>query len=98
MLTRWGFTTVFDTGSNGDNTRALRDRIESGEVMGPGIYTTREILFPENGTPLPAVFQALGFMVDEMPEVGSAADGVAAARRVLEGGADAVKVYAAVWW
>jgi imidazolonepropionase-like amidohydrolase len=98
MLTRWGFTTVFDTGSNLDNTLAIRGRIESGEVMGPRIYTTGEILFPKNGRPLPAIIVALGFMVDEMPEVGTPAEGVEAAQRALEGGADAVKVYAAVWW
>src|SRR6266852_4913045 len=35
MLTRFGFTSVFDLSSMWDNTRRLRDRIESGEVPGP---------------------------------------------------------------
>ena len=34
MLTRWGFTTVWDLGSDPNNTLALRQRIESGEVSG----------------------------------------------------------------
>src|SRR5881394_1062385 len=32
MLTRYGYTSVFDIGSMWENTRALRGRIESGEV------------------------------------------------------------------
>jgi dihydroorotase-like cyclic amidohydrolase len=34
MLTRYGFTSVFDIGSMWENTRQLRARIESGEVCG----------------------------------------------------------------
>ncbi|MCR6655629.1 MAG: amidohydrolase family protein [Opitutus sp.] len=39
IFTRWGFTTVFDVASDVDNTLALRDRIERGEVSGPRILT-----------------------------------------------------------
>ena len=46
MLTRWGFTTVFDTGSPLKNTLALRKRIETGAVDGPTFFTTGEILLP----------------------------------------------------
>src|SRR3954447_20577356 len=35
MLTHSGFTTVVDTGSEGENTIALRRRVESGQVLGP---------------------------------------------------------------
>jgi len=51
MLTRFGFTTVLDTGSNPDNTLALRERIESGEIPGPRIYTAGSPLYPEDGIP-----------------------------------------------
>ena len=34
MLTHSGFTTVVDTGSDGENTIALRRRVDSGEVAG----------------------------------------------------------------
>ncbi len=40
MLTRWGFTTVFDIGSNPNDTLALRKRVDAGEIAGPKIYTT----------------------------------------------------------
>ena len=46
MLTRYGFTSVFDLGSMWENTRRLRDRIESGEVPGPRIRSTGEGLVP----------------------------------------------------
>src|SRR5262249_12704175 len=35
MVTRYGFTSVFDIGSAGDNTRSIRRRIQNGEVTGP---------------------------------------------------------------
>ena len=47
MLTRYGFTSVFDTGSKWENTRRLRERIESGEMAGPRIHTAGEIIYPE---------------------------------------------------
>jgi len=39
MLTRYGFTSVVDTGSLLSNTVALRRRVESGDVAGPRILT-----------------------------------------------------------
>jgi imidazolonepropionase-like amidohydrolase len=51
MLTRYGFTTVVDTGSVPLNTIALRSRIEAGEVHGPRILTAGAPLYPKNGIP-----------------------------------------------
>jgi imidazolonepropionase-like amidohydrolase len=51
MLTTSGFTTVVDIGSDPVNTIALRQRIESGEVPGPRIYTAGLPLFPPNALP-----------------------------------------------
>ena len=51
MLTHSGFTTVVDTGSDGDNTIALRQRIESGEVPGPRIFTSGAPIFPAHALP-----------------------------------------------
>jgi len=60
MLSRWGFTTVWDLSSNVANTLALRRRIESGEVPGPRILMAGAI-FPANGHPafLPPEMQLL---------------------------------------
>jgi imidazolonepropionase-like amidohydrolase len=51
MLTRYGFTTVFDTGSDQANTVALRSRIERGEVRGPRIRTAASPIYPADGIP-----------------------------------------------
>jgi imidazolonepropionase-like amidohydrolase len=51
MLTRWGFTTVWDLGSEPNNTLAIRQRVESGEVAGPQILMAGDI-FPKGGHPV----------------------------------------------
>ena len=51
MLTRYGFTTVFDTASDQANTFALRVRVEKGEIPGPRILTVGLPLFPPDGIP-----------------------------------------------
>jgi imidazolonepropionase-like amidohydrolase len=58
MLTHSGFTTVVDTGSDGSNTIALRQRIESGEIPGPHIYTAGVPLYP---------FHALPYYLQDLP-------------------------------
>src|SRR5262249_4273188 len=37
MLTRWGFTSVWDLGSQPQNTLTIRKRVENGEMPGPRI-------------------------------------------------------------
>ena len=44
MLTQYGFTSVWDTWSMWDNTRRIRERIESGEIPGPRIRSTGEAM------------------------------------------------------
>ena len=58
MLTRWGFTTVWDLGANPDNSLPLRRRVNAGEVPGPTIFLAGSI-FPKDGHPayLPAEMQ-----------------------------------------
>ncbi len=85
MLTRWGFTTVFDTGSELKNTLALKKRIESGTVDGPLIFTTGDILFPPGAK-------------DARFQIATTSEAVAASRELLDGGADALKVYAQAFW
>ncbi len=51
MLTRWGFTTVWDLGSLSSKTLEIRHRVEIGEVLGPRILMAGEI-FPEHGHPV----------------------------------------------
>ena len=58
MLTRWGFTTVWDLGSDPRDSLPLRQRVNSGEVPGPNIRFAGSI-FPKGGHPvyLPAELQ-----------------------------------------
>src|SRR5436190_13040206 len=48
MLTRWGFTTVWDIGADPSDSLPLRRRVNSGEVLGPTIFLAGSI-FPANG-------------------------------------------------
>src|SRR5262249_26464105 len=101
MLTQYGFTSVFDTWSAWENTRRLRDRIESGEIAGPRIRSTGEAVFPKGGgaieTATQASWGALGFMPLERlqaPRVADAPEAVEAATKLLAAGTDALKLYA----
>ena len=88
MLTRWGFTTVFDLGSFPDNTHALRARVNNGEIAGPRIFTVLAPLYPENGIPvyLPAEFR--------IPQATAPAVARAMAEQDLSLGANGIKVFA----
>jgi imidazolonepropionase-like amidohydrolase len=93
MLTRWGFTSVFDIGSLPGRTRELRRRIEAGELPGPAILTTDALFFPAGGTPIYVrdLFASLG--VPSM-EVATPEQAATRARRQLAEGADGVKMMA----
>jgi len=95
MLTRYGFTSVFDLGSPWENTRRIRERIESGEVPGPRIRSTGEMLLGKGWMPPEAVVRALGLMVVQQPEVTDAAEALAASKQLLDRGTDGLKMYAA---
>jgi len=93
MLTRYGFTSVFDIGSMWSNTRALRERIESGEVPGPRIRSTGEGLVPIGGNPSDVVLGMMGVMKTPLPEVGDAEQATAATKKLLADGIDGIKVF-----
>ena len=91
MLTRWGFTTVFDIGSDPRNTLPLRKRIEAGELPGPKIYTTAGTIFPENGLPFylpPAMAPIL-----KQFEAATPADAERIVKNQLAMGADGIKLF-----
>ena len=93
LLTRWGFTTVFDIASVLENTNNIRRRIESGEVRGPRILTVGEPFYAKGGTPV----YIRGFLQENhlsLPEVESAAQGVERVRQQIRDGADGIKIFA----
>lgn len=93
MLTRWGFTTVFDVSSFNGNPAALRRRIEAGEITGPHILYVDTPFFPEDGTPvyIRDLLEELGV---PSAEVGSPEEARGRAARQLAAGADGVKLFA----
>jgi imidazolonepropionase-like amidohydrolase len=93
MLTRYGFVAAFDLSSIWENTRLLRDRIESGEVRGPRIYSTGLALIPANpGLPPAAVNNFMGWVNLAPPEIADAAQALAHARRLMDSGVDGIKL------
>jgi imidazolonepropionase-like amidohydrolase len=93
MLTRYGFTTVFDTASDVLNTVALRQRIEKGDIRGPRILTAGIPLYPPDGIPF--------YLRDLPPEVlakmnqqpRNAAEARENVRQNLASGADGTKLF-----
>lgn len=94
MLTRYGFTSVFDLGSSWENTRRLRDRIESGEIPGPKIRSTGPGLVPPGALPSDQVIGLMGLMKFAAPEISDPAQAAAAARKLLDEGVDGIKLFA----
>ena len=93
MLTRWGFTTVFDVASVLDNTNIIRRRIVSGEIPGPRILTVGEPFYSKGGTPI----YIRGFLAENhisLPEVDSVPQAVMRVRRQIRNGADGIKIFA----
>jgi imidazolonepropionase-like amidohydrolase len=93
MLTRWGFTTVFDIASVLQNTNLIRDRIQSGEVKGPRILTVGEPFWVKGGTPI-YVKSFLEANRISIPEVDSAAQAKERVGQQVRDGADGIKIFA----
>ena len=91
MLTRWGFTTVWDIGSNPYDTLALRKRVDSGDVLGPKIYTTAGNILPENGIPVYIPKDLAGQL--KQFEAATPADAARIAQAQLAMGADGLKLF-----
>ena len=86
MLTHWGFTTVWDLGSDPNNTLALRQRIESGELPGPQIHIAGD-LFPQGGHPV--------YLPPEMhlPEAATPQQATEMSKQYLQMGLDGIKLF-----
>jgi predicted dehydrogenase/imidazolonepropionase-like amidohydrolase len=93
MLTRWGFTTVFDIASILSNTNLIRERIARGEVRGPRILTVGEPFFPKDGIPV-YIKPFLEANQIVLPEDASPSDAVERVKRQVQQGADGIKIFA----
>ncbi|MBL8176130.1 MAG: amidohydrolase family protein [Bryobacterales bacterium] len=93
MTTRYGFTAVFDLGSVGDTTRAIRRRIEKGEIHGPHIRTTGEVIAAPGAIPAANLLRMLGNTAAANHEVSTAEQAVSATRALLDSGVDGIKIH-----
>jgi imidazolonepropionase-like amidohydrolase len=93
MLTRWGFTTVFDIASVLQNTSLIRRRIEGGEVKGPRILTVGEPFWEKGGTPI-YIKDFLEANHIDIPDVESTAQAKERVRQQIRDGADGIKIFA----
>jgi len=86
MLTRWGFTTVWDLGSDPRNSLLLRRRVNSGEVLGPNILFAGN-MFPKGGHPV--------YVPSDVPlrEVAIPDEAAKLSRDYLEMGLDGIKLF-----
>ena len=94
MLTRYGYTTVFDIASDRDNTLAVRDRIEKGDVRGPRILTAALPLFPTNGLPV-YIEHMPTELLNKLPQPSSEAEALRTVRENFAAGTDGVKLFIA---
>jgi imidazolonepropionase-like amidohydrolase len=90
MLTRWGFTTVWDLGSDPADLLPLRQRVNAGEVLGPNIFFAGSI-FPKDGHPI--------YLPPDMrlPEAPTAERAAELARLYMKIGLDGIKLFTGVY-
>ncbi len=86
MLTRWGFTTVWDLGSDPTDTLPLRRRVNSGEVPGPTIFSAGS-MYPKGGHPVYIPREV------PLPEVDTPEQAAKLSRDFLRLGLDGVKLF-----
>jgi imidazolonepropionase-like amidohydrolase len=92
MLTRYGVTTAFDTGSDQPNTLTIRTRIEKGELRGPRILTVGWPIYPPDGIPS-YISHLPKHVLDGLHQPKSAADATADVRANIDAGADGIKIF-----
>ncbi|MGA2056043.1 MAG: amidohydrolase family protein [Bradyrhizobium sp.] len=86
MLTRWGFTTVWDLGSDPRDSLPLRRRVNAGEVPGPNILFAGS-MYPKDGHPIYLPAEII------LPETDKPDQAAQWARSYLEMGLDGVKLF-----
>jgi imidazolonepropionase-like amidohydrolase len=91
MLTKWGFTTVFDIASVLKNTNLIRHRIATGETKGPRILTVGEPFWIATPIYVKSFLEANHV---DIPDVHSTAVAKARVQQEIHDGADGIKIFA----
>ncbi len=93
MFTSRGFTSVVDTGSDPRSTLPLRDRIRTGELRGPRIYTAGTGLYPPKGIPY-YVRDTIPFWIRPfIPQPSTPAAAARMTKRNIARGTDLLKLF-----
>jgi len=93
MLSSRGFTTVADLGSDLRNTLSLRRRIESGDLLGPFIYTAGAAQYPPHGIPYYLRDTLPPLLIHLMPQPDTPAQAAEDERLNIGRGADLLKLF-----
>jgi len=93
MLTRYGFVTVVDLGSDPRSTFALRARIEDGSVTGPRILSAGGALYPQDGIPYYLRNSLPAAVLPYLDQPATPADAARIVERDIAGGADLIKLF-----
>jgi imidazolonepropionase-like amidohydrolase len=91
MLTKWGFTTVFDIASVLKNTNLIRQRIALGESKGPRILTVGEPFWIATPIYVKSFLEANHV---DIPSVHSPTVAKERVRQEIRDGADGIKIFA----
>jgi imidazolonepropionase-like amidohydrolase len=91
MLTKWGFTTVFDIASVLKNTNLIRHRIATGETKGPRILTVGEPFWIATPIYVKSFLEANHV---DIPDVHSTAEAKVRVQEEIRDGADGIKIFA----
>jgi len=86
MLTKWGFTTVWDLGSDPGDSLPLRGRVNAGEVVGPTILLAGN-MYPKGGHPIYVPREV------QLPEVATPEESAKWARDFLAMGHNGIKLF-----
>jgi imidazolonepropionase-like amidohydrolase len=86
MLTKWGFTTVWDLGSDPSDSLPLRARVNAGNVAGPNILLAGN-MYPKGGHPIYVPSEV------EVPEVATPDEAATRARDFLGMGHNGIKLF-----
>jgi imidazolonepropionase-like amidohydrolase len=86
MLTQWGFTTVWDLGSDPTDSLPLRQRVNAGEIPGPNILFAGD-MFPKGGHPVYVPSEV------QLPEVATPEEAARLAHYFLGLGEDGIKLF-----
>lgn len=97
FVTRWGFTTVVDLGSDPRAIPGLRDRVLAGEFRGPRILTAGSGLYPPDGVPYYIKESIPPEILPLLAQPKTPEEAVAIVRQMVGMKVDVIKLFTGSW-